>query len=220
MDFIAYLRVSTLKQGADGLGVDAQRAAIARHLRPGDVILKEYVEVESGKKNDRPELAAALSHCKLCRATLLVAKLDRLARNVAFISKLMESGTDFLACDYPQASALTLHILAAFAQNEREMISARTKAALAAAKARGIKLGHDNMRPDISAQGRKASAEVRSKAADEFAGRIFPIIQALQQTGRSLRGIARELNLSRYTTPRQKQWTAESVRSVIHRMEI
>lgn len=217
MDFIAYLRVSTNKQGIDGLGMEAQRSAIQKHLRSGDTIIAELIEVENGKKNNRPELKKALDQCHLFHATLLVAKLDRLARNVAFISSLMESGVDFVACDFPQANRLTLHILAAVAEHEREMISTRTKAALAVAKARGVKLGNNNIRPEMSEAGRKAALIIRQKNADEFVGRIFPIIEALKQTGRSLRGIARELNKSRFTTPRQKQWTAESVKSAIAR---
>lgn len=218
MEFVAYLRVSTTKQGIDGLGIEAQRAAIERHLRHGDVILREFVEVESGKKTNRPELGKALEECRLKKATLLVAKLDRLARNVAFISALMESGVDFVACDFPQANRLTLHILAAVAEHEREMISNRTKAALAAAKARGVKLGHNNLHPAISAKGRAASIAVRRQAADEFAARVYPIIAAFRQNGRSLRGIAADLNVARYATPRQRQWSAVAVRNVISRV--
>ncbi|MBU5637984.1 recombinase family protein [Geomonas sp. Red69] len=218
MEFVAYLRVSTTKQGIDGLGIEAQRAAIEKHLRPGDIILHEFVEVESGKITNRPELGKALEECRLRRATLLVAKLDRLARNVAFISALMESGVEFVACDFPQANRLTLHILAAVAEHEREMISNRTKAALAVAKARGVKLGHNNLKPEISAKGREASIEVRRQAADEFALRVYPIIAAFRQNGRSLRGIAADLNVARYATPRQRQWSAVTVRNVISRV--
>src|SRR6266404_4008447 len=136
--FVSYLRVSTQKQGESGLGIEAQRTAVAEYLNGGRwKLLAEYVEVESGKHNERPQLAAATTLAKATGATLIVAKLDRLARNVHFISCLMESGVDFVAADMPMTNKLTVHVLAAVAEHEREMISQRTKAALAAAKARG-----------------------------------------------------------------------------------
>jgi DNA invertase Pin-like site-specific DNA recombinase len=141
--FVAYYRVSTDKQGRSGLGLEAQREAVQRYLNGGTwTLAAEVTEVESGKWNDRPELDRALGLCRLYGATLVVAKLDRLARNVAFISKLMESGVDFVAADFPQANRLTVHILAAVAEHEAAMISQRTRAALAATRARGIKLGN------------------------------------------------------------------------------
>src|SRR4051812_34693876 len=142
--WVAYYRVSTQKQGNSGLGLDAQRDAVLGYLNGGDwQLVAEFTEVESGKKNDRPELAKALATCRRIGATLIIAKLDRLARNVAFVSNLMEAGVEFVAVDMPMANKLTVHILAAVAEHEREMISARTKAALAAARARGVRLGHD-----------------------------------------------------------------------------
>ncbi len=142
MSFVAYLRVSTDKQGIRGLGIDAQQAAVTRFVGASrGRLLARYVEVESGKRAERPELQQALDHAKQARATLLIAKLDRLSRNVAFISRLLESGVDLLCCDMPQANRLTLHILAAVAEHERQAISERTKAALAAAKARGNPAG-------------------------------------------------------------------------------
>ena len=137
---IAYYRVSTARQGRSGLGLEAQRLAVQTYLcnqRP----LYEFVEVESGTSCDRPQLQAALAACRVHRATLIIAKLDRLARNVAFVSALMDAGVEFLACDFPQANRLTIHILSAVAEHEAKMISERTKAALAAAKARGTRLG-------------------------------------------------------------------------------
>jgi len=140
--FVTYLRVSTDAQGRSGLGLEAQRAAVAQHVATtGGRIVAEFVEVESGRKKDRPQLAAALEACRQQRAVLLLAKLDRLARNVAFVSGLMESGVEFIAADMPTVNRLTVHILAAVAEEEARMISARTKAALAAAKARGVVLG-------------------------------------------------------------------------------
>src|SRR5271167_2308808 len=140
--FISYLRVSTARQGISGLGLEAQRDAVASYLNGGRwTLVQEVVEVESGKRNDRPAIAEALRLCRLHRATLIIAKLDRLARNVHFISSLMESGVEFVAVDFPQANRLTVHILAAVAEHEATMISSRTKAALGAAKARGVRLG-------------------------------------------------------------------------------
>lgn len=143
--FVTYLRVSTVRQGQSGLGLEAQRAAVQAHAAAaGHIIVAEYVEVESGKRADRPQLTAALAACRLHRGTLVIAKLDRLARNVHFISGLMESGVDFVACDMPHANRLTLHLMAAMAEHEAAAISERTKAALAAAKARGVRLGNPN----------------------------------------------------------------------------
>jgi DNA invertase Pin-like site-specific DNA recombinase len=140
--FVSYLRVSTDKQGQTGYGIDAQRAAVASYLNGGDwQLLGEFVEVESGKRNDRPELDKALAAGRKHKAKLVIAKLDRLARNVALIANLMDGKVDFVCCDMPQANRLTIHVLAAVAEHEREMISDRTKAGLAAAKARGVKLG-------------------------------------------------------------------------------
>src|ERR671910_308678 len=140
--FVAYYRVSTDKQGRSGLGLEAQREAVQSFLNGGSwTLAAEVTEVESGKRNDRPELDRALGLCRLYGATLVVAKLDRLARNVAFISKLMEERVEFVAVDFPKANRLTVHILAAVAEHEAEAISKRTKEALAAAKARGVKLG-------------------------------------------------------------------------------
>jgi DNA invertase Pin-like site-specific DNA recombinase len=139
---VAYYRVSTAKQGASGLGLEGQEAAVASYAKSNNsVLLRSYTEVETGKRSDRPELARALADCKLSRATLVIAKLDRLSRNVHFLSGLMESGVDFIACDNPHANRLTLHILAAVAEDEARRISERTRAALAAYKARGGVLG-------------------------------------------------------------------------------
>ena len=139
---IGYVRVSTKGQGASGLGLEAQESAINAYAAQSDAkALRLYVEIESGRKSDRPQLAAALAHAKRSKATLIVAKLDRLSRNVAFLSALMESGVEFVAVDQPHANRLTIHILAAVAEDEARRISERTKTALAAAKARGTKLG-------------------------------------------------------------------------------
>src|SRR5215218_843679 len=193
--FVAYYRVSTEKQGRSGLGLEAQQEAVRSYLNGGDwQLMAEVVEVESGKKNDRPRLAEALRLCRLHGAILVIAKLDRLARNVAFISNLMESGVEFRAVDFPQANRLTVHILAAVAEHEREMIATRTKAALAAAKARGKKLGGD--RGNFTAvrdQGNPVSVAVRSAKADKRTADLAPVIRELQTSGASLRAIAAEV---------------------------
>src|SRR5436189_2530891 len=141
--FIAYFRVSTDKQGRSGLGLEAQREAVLAYLNGGRwSLVEEFVEVESGKRNDRPQLTAALAACKKHRAKLVIAKLDRLSRNLAFIATLMDSGVEFVAVDNPHANKLTVHILAAVAQHEREMIAQRTKDAL---QARGQRLGNSKL---------------------------------------------------------------------------
>lgn len=213
--YIAYQRVSTNKQGVDGLGIEAQEQAIKAYN--GNVIAT-YKEVESGKKKDRPELAKALAHCKLTGSTLIVAKLDRLARNVFFISSLMESKVDFIACDFPEASSLTLHIMAAVAEHEAKAISARTKAALAAAKERGVKLGMDNLTVAARVKGNTRGIQAIKEGADVFAARVKPTIEALKGKGLSLRGIAAELNKLNVPTPRGKLWTATAVKNAIERI--
>jgi DNA invertase Pin-like site-specific DNA recombinase len=141
--YVSYLRVSTARQGQSGLGLEAQRQAVIEHVNGHGTLLREFVEIESGKRSDnRPQLQAALTHAAATGATLIVAKLDRLARNVSFISALMDSGVEFIAADMPMANKLTIHVLAAVAEHEREAVSQRTREALAAAKARGVKLGN------------------------------------------------------------------------------
>jgi DNA invertase Pin-like site-specific DNA recombinase len=212
MQLVAYYRVSTDRQGRSGLGLDAQRAAVAAYAAGRGDITAEFTEIESGRKIDRPQLAAALDLAAKRRAVLVIARLDRLARNVAFIAGLMDSRVEFVACDMPQASRLTLHILAAVAEHERELISQRTKAALAAAKARGIKLGN----PDASAARIRAATANRA-AADRFAGTVRPLIDSLQARGLSLRAIARELDGRGISTARGGKWAAATVRGLLLR---
>lgn len=212
--YVAYLRVSTTKQGVDGLGMAAQEQAIAAY---NGTVIARFIEVESGKKKERPELARALAHCRLTGSTLIVAKLDRLARNVAFISALMEAGVDFVACDFPEASPLTLHIMAAVAEHEAKAISARTRAALAQAKARGVKLGNPNLTEEGRVRGCAAGIKTIKANADAFAARVLPAIRAFQETGTSLSGTARELNGIGVKTARGKRWTAQAVKNALAR---
>lgn len=214
-DYIGYARVSTAKQGRSGLGLEAQEAAIHAHLKEGDRLLSPlYVEVESGKVSDRPELAKALRQAKLTGATLLVAKLDRLSRNVAFISQLMEAKVDFIACDQPSATRFTLHIYAALAEQEREMISARTKAALAAAKERGKVLGGFRGYKVNPAEGTAA----RQARASEFKLQVAEVMAEARQNGaESLSEIARELNSRGVKTRRGGLWQAVQVQRAMKR---
>ena len=220
MQIVSYLRVSTARQGASGLGLEAQRAAVQRFAAAdGHDIVAEYVEVESGRKADRPQLAAALGICRLHRATLVIAKLDRLARNVAFIAGLMDGNVEFVACDMPHANRLTLHMMAAMAEHEREMISQRTKAALAAAKARGTKLGNPNGAIHLRSYAHAAAAvssAVRSNQVASRAGAMMPLIKASQDRGVvSARAIALELNARGMPSPRGGTWSQQSVRRLL-----
>lgn len=210
MLFVSYYRVSTDKQGRSGLGLDAQRAAVAAFTTGRGHVLAEFTEIESGKKSDRPQLAAALNVCRKKKARLVIAKLDRLARNVAFIANLMDSGVEFIACDMPEANRLTLHILAAVAEHEREAISRRTKEALAAAKVRGTRLG--NPRPNSSLERGRAKLAAQ---ADAWHANVRPLVVQLQSEGLGLRAIARELNRRGVATARGKQWEHATVSVVL-----
>ncbi|TFZ57737.1 recombinase family protein [Methylorubrum sp. Q1] len=208
MRFVSYLRVSTQKQGQLGLGLEAQRAAVAAHVRQGE-ILAEYVEVVSGRKDHRPELAQAMAHAKRLKAVLVIAKLDRLARDVHFVSGLMKSKVEFVACDLPAANKLTIHIMAAFAEHEAEMISARTKAALAAAKARGVKLGTPNIAQFAQEARTAANAYSRPPAT----------IEELRSQGLlSVRETASALNARGITTRTGGQWHPTSVQRLFTRI--
>ena len=227
MRYVGYLRVSTERQGASGLGIEAQRQTINQFIGSG-VLLHEFIEVESGKLDHRPMLKEALSACRRSKATLVIAKLDRLSRSVRFIAELMDSGVEFIACDLPSANRLTLHIMAAMAEHERDMISHRTKSALAAKKARGDALGFRNpARTDAKACGDKgrakaiaASANVRAKAAADRAADVLPVILAAMAEGKtSLREIAQALNERGERTARGAEWQAESVRRVLNKAQ-
>jgi DNA invertase Pin-like site-specific DNA recombinase len=230
--FVAYFRVSTEKQGRSGLGLEAQRAAVMSFLNGGNwTLVGEFTEVESGKRSDRPQLAAALALCRAHRATLVIAKLDRLARNVAFISKLMEESADFVAADMPQANRLTVHILAAMAEHEREAISARTKAALGAAVARGVKLGAPSHRDSTAAtrslqRGRKAAVKLATAAriakADRRSSDLAQVITRIKENGAdSARQIAAVLNDEGVPTSRGTgSWQATQVLRIMNRLTV
>ena len=206
--FVAYYRVSTDKQGRSGLGLEAQINTVERHTLARGFLLDSFQEVESGKRSDRPELKKALELCRRKKAILVIAKLDRLARNVAFIANLMESRVEFLACDMPQANRLTLHIMAAMAEHEREAISQRTKEALAAAKARGRVLG--NPQPDMATMTRR-----RSETARTFREDLYPRVKKLRDGGATLREIALELNERGIKGHHGGHWHPENVRRVL-----
>ena len=220
---VSYLRVSTARQGRSGLGIEGQREAVAKFCEAeGYTLAAEFVEIETGKGSDaldlRPQLRAALAAAKLRKCAVIVAKLDRLSRDVAFISGLMAQGVPFTVCDLgPDADPFMLHIYAALAEKERRMISARTKAALAAAKARGVQLGryHGQAAPDAKLGGDAVRAQ-----ADALAKRLAPEIAALRSAGvTTLAGLADGLAGRSIPTPRGGAWTATGVRRVLARIE-
>ena len=206
MKFIVYYRVSTQRQGQSGLGLEAQKHACAHYD-----IVAEYTEVESGKKSNRPELAKALAHAKEIGATLLIAKLDRLARNVHFITGLLEAGVPITCADMPEADRTFLQMAAVFAEWEGRRISERTKDGLAAAKRRGVKLGSPN-----PSKGGAVTGKQRANATAQVAPEAMPIINALRKAGQSLRAIASALNDAQIPTAMGGQWHASSVRNLIN----
>ena len=212
--FIAYYRVSTQKQGASGLGLEAQRAQAVSFAAGRGEIVAEFVEIESGKRNDRPKLAEAIEQTKTTGGTLLIAKLDRLARNAGFIFALRDAGVDFQACDLPEANTLSIGIFATMAQHEREVISQRTKAALAARRARGLSLGTpDNLTEDARRKGPEALKRIaREHKANRQAGELARLYRA---QGMSLERIADHLNAGSYSTRNGKRFHKESVRRLL-----
>ncbi len=212
--YIAYYRVSTEKQGRSGLGLESQQALVHAHINDTHEIIGEFVEIESGRNSDRPKLAEAIAMARKAKATLIIAKLDRLARNVSFIANLMDSGVEFLAADMPHANRMTIQLMAVFAEHEARMISERTKAALAAAKARGVKLGNLNSLPIAQANGHK----VIVVQADDFAARVLPLIRDVVRTGvSSIHVVADILNQRGVSTRRGGSWHGSTVLNVVHR---
>ena len=224
-NLIAYYRVSTKKQERSGLGLEAQQAAVTAFARQADAnVLAQFTETETGKRSDRPELAKAIAHAKRARATLVVAKLDRLARNVAFTSALMESGIDFVACDNPHANRLTVHILAAVAEDEARRISERTKAALTAAKRRGTRLGASNpkcrnLTNEARRNGANAAGIAVKRQADEAYEDLRDFLAPLRPHF-SFQKIAEILNVRGERTRRGKPWSDVAVRRAFRRLRI
>jgi DNA invertase Pin-like site-specific DNA recombinase len=217
--YVTYVRVSTQRQGRSGLGLAAQHQAVKEFLaaRNGHV-LAEFKEIESGKANGRPQLQAALKRCRQTRATLLVAKLDRLSRNASFLLGLRDAGVNFVAADLPDANTMTIGVLAAVAPHEREAISARTKAALAAAKVRGVRLGNPRLAPGSIRTARIAREGLQAKAS-AFAEELRDAIEEAQKDGLvTLAGLAARLNALEVPTRRGNAWTATAVRRLIRRL--
>ena len=208
--FVAYYRVSTDRQGRSGLGLQAQQAAVRSYLGPA-VPIAQFTEIETGKRNDRPELKQALALCRKRKARLVIARLDRLSRNLSFIATLMDSGVEFVAVDNPHATRLTLHILAAVAEHEREMIAERTKAALQAAKARGIRLGRN---------GADRLAPTYRKAAIERARQLASVLSDMKNAGMSARQMALQLSARNIPTLTGAQWHAQTVIRMLDRAGI
>jgi DNA invertase Pin-like site-specific DNA recombinase len=221
---ISYLRVSTTKQGQSGLGLEAQQAAIEAFARQRKArVIQTFTEIESGKNNERPELARAIHLSRVTGATLVIAKLDRLSRNAAFLLTLRDSGVKFVAADMPDANDLTVGILAVIAQHEREAISKRTTEALQAAKARGVKLGNPNGASALrrAAKGNLAGLKAIRAKANSHAVNLKPVIETLQSEGvTSLGRIARELTERGMLTSRGGKWHKSSVRNLLARIEM
>jgi DNA invertase Pin-like site-specific DNA recombinase len=211
--FVTYYRVSTSRQGLSGLGLDAQRQTVSQFLTGGSkTVLNEFVEVETGKGANaldrRPQLRSALELCRKSGATLLIAKLDRLARNVHFVSGLMESKVKFVACDLPEANQLTIHIMAAFAEHEARRISERTRDALAAAKARGVVLGA------TGPSNLKRHIRERQDAAGAFNARLMPLLNGFVGQGLSRRAMVVQLNDLGIKAPRGGSWSLGQVQRI------
>jgi DNA invertase Pin-like site-specific DNA recombinase len=219
-NFISYLRVSTQKQGRSGLGIEAQREAVNNYLNGGNwELLGEFVEVESGKKADRKELAKALERCKLTGATLVIAKLDRLSRDAHFLLGLEKSRVSFVCADMPDANNFTVGIMALVAQQEREMISKRTKEALAAAKARGVKLGCPNGAAHLRQYGNELGVKAIKANADALAESLRATVEDIQlNVAVSFAGIAKELNTQKIKTARGGKWHPSSVKRLMERL--
>jgi hypothetical protein len=214
--FVAYYRVSTEKQGRSGLGLDAQKEAVREYLMEGGRLVGEHLEVESGRRVDRPELCKALVSCRLHHATLLVAKLDRLSRNAHILLGLKESGCEFVACDLPNANHLTVGILAMVAEEEARVISLRTRAALAATKARGTKLGNDNLTAEGRVRGNATSIVARRRRLAQRKEDLLPLIAVMQAEGHaSLAKLAIALNCRGVPAPRGGAWVATQVRRIL-----
>ncbi len=219
--FVTYFRVSTQKQGRSGLGLDAQQHEVRRYLfQTGGLELASFTEVESGKTDDRPQLAAALRRCRQARATLLVAKIDRLSRDVAFLFSLRKSGVSFQALDISDANTLNLGVMIVMAQHERELIAKRTREALAARRAKGLPMGTPRDMSGYQQQASELGCFANRAKAQARAKEIAPAIEEARTAGRtSLRQIATFLNEQGIQTPRGKSWTATAVRNALEQLK-
>lgn len=218
MKYVAYYRVSTQKQGQSGLGLEAQRMAVKSSLRADDELIAEYTEVESGRLHERPQLDLAMRHAKRAKAKLIIAKLDRLSRNVRFLAQLMEEGVPLAFCDMPDANEFTIHIMAAVAQNEAKQISQRTKDALAAAKARGVKLGGP---VSISDEARAKGVEVAQRNAAYLWNKISQDFWDGSRECRTLKELGKFLEDRFVRTPRGNSvWSPSMVRAGVKRFGI
>ena len=218
--YVSYLRVSTGGQAQSGLGLEAQRNAVVEFIRAtGSVVIGEFVEVESGRKVDRPQLASALSACRVHKAMLLVAKIDRLSRNAHFLLGLKESGVEFVCCDMPSANRLTVGIMAMVAEEEARLISVRTRLALQAARARGVRLGTPNLTPSARREGAKWSARIRADRAIRRAKDLSGELTKLSERGISRPGeITSELNRLRIPASRGGKWSTTQVVRLLSRL--
>ena len=218
MKYVPYYRVSTQKQGRSGLGLDDQRFIVRSFLKDGDEVVEEFIEVESGRKNARPEFAKAIEAAKRHRARLLIAKLDRLSRNAAFVMALRDGEVDFIACDLPDANTLTVGIMATFAQHEAERTSERTRAALAQKKARGFQLGTP---ANLTEQARrKGTEQVRENSRRHLANRqAAQLSELLRKNGLTLRAIAARLNDNGYLTRRGCRYQPQTIARLLKRTE-
>jgi DNA invertase Pin-like site-specific DNA recombinase len=215
---VAYYRVSTDKQGVSGLGLEAQQSAVEVYAaKTGCTVVASYTEIESGRKKNRPELKAAIAFAKRSKASLVVAKFDRLSRNVAFLSNLMDSEVEFVALDCPDANRLTLHILAAVAEEEARLISVRTKAALAALKARGVELGNSQ---NLTAEAKAKGSSVNQAKAVEAYTLVTPLAQHWRSEGLSFGAIARRLNEKNVPTRQGAAWTPMAVKRMLDRSAV
>lgn len=216
MKYIGYIRVSTKKQGKSGLGLEAQKRAITNLLNDDDILIAQFEEVESGKNKERPKLLEAIEKCKKTNATLVIARLDRLSRSLSFITQLMDSGIEFVACDMKHANRFTIQIFAALAEQEARYISKRTKLALAELKVKGIKLGKPE---NLSNYSRERSLEVRQQnACNNINNRLATaLIVSMRKENSSYDFIANELNTTGFKTRRDKNFSAMSVKRLYNR---
>lgn len=219
--FIAYYRVSTKRQGQSGLGLEAQKAAVEQYLGSfSSNLIRSFTETESGRREDRPQLQAALEACRIHQAKLVIAKLDRLARSASFLLNLRDAGVDFVCCDMPDANRLTVGILAMVAEDEAERISQRTRAALQAAKAKGVTLGAagpGNLRN--RAVGSLKGNEAKARKADQRALDLAPTFRQMEEDRLSLRQMAQRLNSLQVPTPRGSKWAPVQVKRLRERIE-